>query len=253
MVGFDCPSAVFAPEGSENLTQEKSHLPPVHQIWFSSLPEPASVPELSRPLLELAGESRYRLWTLRSARAFLVDQFDDSVVTAFDRLKPFAYKADLARYCIVRQLGGFYLDLSVSDARLPDPGEFEFIGFRDGNADFTSWKVANNYFFARAGSVILDDAIQQVVENCEREYYGKDPHFPTGPSVLGRSVAKLSPEMNVLIGQYFWFRRRRNKYLLPGHGVVGRGKIGGQNSGGISKVPGGNNYNELWRERDVYQ
>lgn len=203
--------------------------------------------------MERVGERQYRLWTLNSAREFLLAEFGESITAAFDRLKPLAYKADLARYCIVQRMGGFYLDQAVNDVALPDVSDYDFIGFRDGNANFTSWKVANNFYFARVGSTILDDAIQQVLENCKREYYGKDPHFPTGPSVLGRSVAKLGPELNVLIGQYYWFRRRRNKYVLPVQGVVGRGKVGGRNTGGISGIPGGNNYNELWEARDVYQ
>jgi hypothetical protein len=203
--------------------------------------------------MKTVGEERYRLWTLGSAREFLVDEFDSAVVGAFDRLKPLAYKADLARYCVVLKLGGFYLDQSVSDAKLPNAEEFDFIGFCDPNAEFSSWKVANNYYFAQAGSPILEDSIQQIVRHCELEYYGKDPHFPTGPSVLGRSVAKFGPDLNVKIGQYVWLQRRRNKYVLPGDGVVGRGKVGGKFQGGISGIPGGNNYNELWRNRDVYQ
>jgi hypothetical protein len=235
------------------LSQDERSLPLVHQIWYSSLPDPEITPPNCQPIEALVGASRYRLWTLTSTRKFLAEQFDSPVLAAFDRLKPYSYKADLARYCVVYRLGGFYLDQSVNDVKLPDTGDFEFVGFRDGNADFTSWKVATNYYFARAGSVILDDAIQQVLENCDREYYGKDPHFPTGPHVLGRSVAKLAPDLDVLIGQYYWFHRRRNKYLLPGQGVVGRGKVGGRNTGGISGVPGGNNYNEMWKARDVYQ
>ena len=225
----------------------------MHQIWFSLAPELDELPLSSQRVVEIVGETRFRLWTLSSARQFLVDEFDDSVVTAFDRLKPFAYKADLVRYCVVLKLGGFYLDLSVSEPRFPDTEELEFIGFRDLNAEISSWKVATNFYFARAGSAILEDSIHQILENCDTEYYGKDPHYPTGPSVLGRSVAKLAPELNVMIGQYFWLRRRRNKYVLPGLGVVGRGKVGGKHSGGISGIPGGNNYNELWRARDVYQ
>ncbi len=214
------------------MTEDERHLPAVHQIWFSLLPDPERLPPNCQAVFELVGDSRYRLWTLSSAREFLVEKFDASVVRAFDRLKPLAYKADLARYCIVHRLGGFYLDQSMSDVKLPDTREYDFVGFRDGNADFTSWKVANSFYFARAGCSILDDAIQQVLENCEREYYGKDPHFPTGPSVLGRSVAKLAPDLDVLIGQYIWFRRRRIKWLLPGYGAVGRGKVGGRNREG---------------------
>ncbi|HWD96119.1 MAG TPA: hypothetical protein VG246_06850 [Acidimicrobiales bacterium] len=235
------------------MDQNESHAPLVHQIWFSSSSDPNGLAAGSQQIVKLVGEERYRLWTLGLAREFLVDHFEDAVVSAFDRLKPLAYKADLTRYCVVQQLGGFYLDQSVSDVKLPNTESFDFIGFCDPNAEFSSWKVANNYFFARAGSPILQDSIHEVVEHCERRYYGKDPHFPTGPSVLGRSVAKLGPELNVMIGQYIWLQRRRNKYVLPHHGVVGRGKVGGKYQGGISGIPGGNNYNELWRNRDVYE
>ena len=227
-------------------------MPLVHQIWFSMSRDPDPLPSASREILNAVGEVRYRLWTLSSARQFLVEEFDVSVVTAFDRLKPLAYKADLFRCGVVLRLGGFYLDLSVSKLHLPEVGDYDFIGFRDPNGQFTSWKVANNYFYARAGSPILEDSIQQIVDNCEREYYGRDPHFPTGPSVLGRSVARLAPGLEVLIGQYFWLRRRPNKYVLPGYGVVGRGKVGGRQLGGVSGIPGGNDYNELWRNREVY-
>lgn len=235
------------------MAQSNKHQPLIHQIWFSLTGDPDRLPLASQRILDDVGDARYRLWTLDSARQFLADEFDASVTIAFDRLRPLAYKADLFRCCVVLRLGGFYLDLSVTKLNLPEVGIYDFVGFRDPNGEFTSWKVANNYFFARAGSPILEDTIMQILGNCEREYYGRDPHFPTGPSVLGRSVAKLAPELEVLIGQYFWLRWRPNKYVLPGFGVVGRGKVGGKQLGGVSNIPGGNNYNELWRARQVYQ
>ena len=227
-------------------------LPLVHQIWFSELPEPTQLPANAAALRAAVGAERHRLWTLDAARGFLATHAAPPVLAAFDKLRPFAYKADLARYVIVEQLGGFYLDLSVSDVHLPDVEGWAFVGFRDLNSDATSWKVATNYFFAEAGSAILRDCVAQVLEHCGEQYYGKDPHYPTGPSVLGRSVASVGPELPILIGQYYWLRRRRNKYVLPERRVVGRGKVGGRGLGGVSGVLGGNNYNELWREHLVY-
>ncbi|MDA8292328.1 MAG: hypothetical protein M0Z33_11720 [Actinomycetota bacterium] len=226
--------------------------PLVHQIWFSDLAEPPERHGRIDALRRLVGPERYRLWTLDAARQLLRDELDADVLRAFDRLRPYAYKADLARYCIVARLGGYYLDLAVSDVVLVDVASWDFVGFRDLNSAATSWKVATNYFYAPAGSVLMLDAIGQVVANCEREYYGVDAHYPTGPSVLGRSVAKLGPDLKLLIGEYIWLRRRRNKYLMPGKRIVGRGKVGGRPNGGVSGVTGGNNYNELWRDRTVY-
>lgn len=230
-----------------------SAAPLVHQIWFSEIEEPEKLPANSQTLLNLVGADRYRLWTLDRARQFIVDHFDPDVKDAFDRLKPFAYKADLARYCILLTLGGYYLDLFLSQVNLVDTAGWDFIGFRDRNSDSTSWRVLNGYFYAPQDSAILDECVRETLDHCSREYYGKDPLAPTGPSVLGRAVAKLGPDLDILMGQSWWFRRRRTKFVLPGNRVVGRGKIGGKELGGVSNVPGGNNYNDFWHARDVYE
>lgn len=234
------------------MADDDEHGPLVHQIWFSDLGSPDRLPANSETLRGAVGDGRYRLWTIESARNLIGEAFDPEVLRTFDRLRPYAYKADLARYCIVAHMGGYYLDLSVSDVRLVSTAGWDFVGFRDLNSSATSWKVATNYFYAPPGSVLLLDAIEQVLDNCRREYYGLDPHFPTGPSVLGRSVAKLGPDLRMLVGEYIWLRRRRNKYLMPVKQVVGRGKGGGRPNGGVSGVAGGNNYNEMWRDRTVY-
>ena len=226
--------------------------PGVHQIWFSDGPDPETLPANSRALRSMVGPERFHLWTIGRTRQLIVDNFAAEVTRAFDRLRPYAYKADLARYCIVMHHGGYYLDLAVSGVVLTETRDWDFIGFRDLNSDATSWKVANNYFFARQGSILMADCLEQILENCSREYYGKDPHFPTGPSVLGRAVAKLGPDLRILVGEYMWFAHRRNKYLMPHKRIVGRGKVGGRANGGVSNVPGGNNYNDLWHARTVY-
>lgn len=235
------------------MADDDEHGPLVHQIWFSDLGSPDRLPANCESLRSAVGPERYRLWTLESARELIRESFDQDVVRSFDRLRPYAYKADLARYCIVARDGGYYVDLSVSDVRLVATAGWDFVGFRDLNSASTSWKVANNYFYAPAGSVLLLDSIEQVVENCRRDYYGVDPHFPTGPSVLGRSMAKLGPDLRLLVGEYIWLRHRRNKYLMPVKQVVGRGKVGGRPVGGVSGVAGGNNYNDMWRDRAVYE
>jgi hypothetical protein len=224
---------------------------PVHQIMFTSdrdaLPPPAAGEIRAR-----AGGDPYRMWLLDDARALINDVYGREVLRAFDTLQPFAYKADLARYCIVNHIGGIYIDLAVSDFLGFNVGDYEFVGFRDPNSAKTSWKVANNMFYSTKNSPILEASISECVENVRRRFYGKDPHFPTGPSVLGRAVASRSLGVSILIGDYWWLKRRRNKYILPDRGVIARGKVGGRYLGGVSGVAGGNNYNAMWRERMIY-
>lgn len=225
---------------------------PVHQIMFTydrdALPPPAA-----QKIRSSAGGNPYRMWLLDDTRELIRDAYGLEVLRAFDTLRPFAYKADLARYCIVNHIGGAYLDLSVNDFRGFDVGDYEFIGFRDPNNDTSSWKVGNHMFYSAKDSPILQASISECVAHVNQRFYGKDPHFPTGPSVLGRAVANYSSEVRTQIGDFWCLKRRRAKYTLPGQGVIARGKMQGRGLGGVSGVTGGNNYNVMWRERTVYE
>ena len=206
----------------------------------------------SMKICEDFGEENYRLWDLSSTREFLIKFYSPEVVNAFEILSPYAYKSDLARYCIVNHFGGIYADVSVNGVAPFSTEGLDMVVFRDGNSDRTSWKVQNGFFFSKPNSPILKFAIQEIVENVRIEYYGHDPHFPTGPSIFGRAVVLGGQTLNLLIGQYWWFKYRKNKYVLPGNRVVARNKRGGAREGGISGIIGGNNYNEIWKNRLVY-
>lgn len=224
---------------------------PVHQVMFT-LDSDALPPPAAQEIRSRVGEEFYRLWSLCDTRTMISDVYGIDVLSAFDSLRPYSYKADLARYCIVNQFGGAYLDLSVNDFRGFDVGDYDFVGFRDPNNDATSWKVATHMFYSTRESSILRASIAECVANVKRRFYGKDPHFPTGPSVLGRAVANHSAEIKIQLGDFWVLKGRRAKYTLPGQGVIGRGKIGGRKLGGHSGVRGGNNYNEMWRAGIIY-
>jgi mannosyltransferase OCH1-like enzyme len=226
--------------------------PLVHQIVFSSQPENELLNRKSERIRKVVGIENYRLWNTESVSNFLGNCYSRSVLSAFEQLKPFALRADLARYCILNYYGGIYLDLSIHKLRHFNSNSFDMVIFRDLNSNQTSWKVANNFFYSKPNSLVLTDAIGECVRNINNQYYGLDPHSPTGPNVLGRSVAKYGEELNILVGQYYWHRYRQNKFVLPSRGVVARHKRGGSYSGGVSGVKGGNNYNELWASNDIY-
>jgi mannosyltransferase OCH1-like enzyme len=232
--------------------QISSEFPLVHQVSFSSRPDLNIPNEYSREIKRQFGEENYRLWDLENARDFLKEQYSNSVLSAFDYLKPYAYKTDLIRYCLINTFGGIYADVSVSRLKTFSTEGRDMVIFADGNFDRTSWKVGNSFFYSKPNNPILSEAIEQIVFNVRNKYYGHDPHFPTGPSVFGRAIAKYGTEIDLLVGQYWWFKYQKNKYVLPGNHVVARHKRGGANKGGISGIQGGNNYNEMWFNRKIY-
>ena len=226
--------------------------PLIHQIAFSTSPELYIPNKHSLTIKKQFGEENYRLWDLEKASDFLSTHYSKDVVQAFESLRAFAHKANIVRYCIINTYGGIYADVSVSRLKTFTTEGRDMVIFRDGNSDRTSWKVGNSFFYSKPNNPILSEAIEQIVSNVRNNYYGHDPHFIGGPSVFGRAIAKYGTEIDLLVGQYWWFKYRKNKYVLPGNKVVARHKRGGANKGGISGIQGGNNYNEIWAKRTVY-
>ena len=226
--------------------------PLIHQIYISDSNSDFDMPNKCLVTQTQFGEVNYRFWTLELIRKFLSESYSADVLSTFDRLKPFAFKADLARYCIVNTFGGTYADIGIIFVNSLDIESREMVIFRDGNSDRTSWKVANNFFYSRPNNPILVDSIESILRNVKTRYYRHDAHFIGGPSVFGRSVAKYGLEVDLNVGQYYWFKYRRDRYVLPDGTVAARHKRGGASKGGISGLAGGNNYNEIWRARQVY-
>jgi len=52
-------------------------------------------------LKDLYPSANHTLWNGEALRSYIVDKFGGDVTKAFDRLKPYAYKADLGRYCLL--------------------------------------------------------------------------------------------------------------------------------------------------------
>jgi hypothetical protein len=91
------------------------------------------------------------LFDLPAARDFIATHFRSRVVDAFDTLKPYAFKSDLARYCILHELGGWYVDIGL---KLLNPirasADIDLIGFADrGCPSCAPWAIQNGLFCAR--------------------------------------------------------------------------------------------------------
>ncbi len=238
-------------------------MPRVHQILFS-----ASTPtELTGYARKAAGSVRstfsdheYRLWNLEDAAAFIEAQFPQDVATAFHTLVPFAYKADLFKFCLLKSLGGWVVDIGVRMLQSPlaapiveqDP---DFVLFRSTGVWDPPWNCSAALVYAKPGHVVFDTALGWVVENCQRRYYGHTPLMPT-MSTFGRALAHHQVHENTRVGTVVnvrWRRYRRGFELRP-IGLVAARKPRGIGAGDIGSigVAGSNNYAQLWRDRRVY-
>jgi hypothetical protein len=195
-------------------------------------------------------------------RQLIGQAFDSEVVEAFDRLAPYAYKADLARYCLLHAFGGWYFDVSVrANCVLPAMHGIDNLVFRDApNPGVPSWDVSNGLLYSKRGQPEYEQAIRLVVENCRNEYYGVNALCPTGPNLLGRSFAICGARPQNITGMLCPLTPnhalKNYAYLLPDGAVFAWAKrtLGTAEGGGLAALgaQGSNSYAHLYATRKVY-
>ena len=207
----------------------------------------------------------HRIWDENALRSMIASHFSDAVVDSFDKLKPYAYKADLGRYCLLYIYGGIYADLSLRflNPVYPEPN-IGLFAFRDLDLAAASWTTCQNTFiWAKPGRREFRIAIDYIVENCRNMYYGANPLYPTGPVLFGRSIAMAMAENGQQANaddQWIGITRALTQgqtknnycYLTPDYTLIAVSTkwIGGDlHHIGLS---GTNNYNAFWHGRRVY-
>jgi len=238
----------------------------VFQIFISDTN--ADPPELLAPAMasvqQCFGAYRYVRHNGESLRAFIAQHFDPEVLAAYDKLRPYAYKADLGRYCLLHQHGGWYADISILMRQPVGPigTGVELVYFADlgdgvvpGRSLFD---VSNSLLYAIPRHPVLQRAIDTVVRHCREEYYGTSIYCPTGPSVLGAAIAAEPRSPRHVSGHLLPLTpnhpRRNLSFVLPDGQILALFKKGWMAPGEVlfGRREGTNNYADLWVARQVY-
>ena len=200
----------------------------------------------------------YQLYNKESLRCFIEENYKEEVLWAYDRLKPYSYKADLGRFCLLNKLGGWYLDIGVRMVNPVEVGErINFLAFRDiQRFSFTSWACATTVLYSKPDNSALQAAIEMIVANCKEQYYGITPLCPTGPTLLGKALASNGSQSDFVYGDYLELtpthEQKNRAFVLPDGTIMAWSKpSGGGDLTGLG-AKGVNNYNELWAQRKIY-
>ena len=201
----------------------------------------------------------HTIYTKETLRTFIQGNYGEEVLWAYDTLKPYSYKADLGRFCLLNKLGGWYFDIGI---RVVNPVEvgprIKFLAFRDiQRFSFTSWACATTVLYSQIANEALQTAIEMIVANCVQQYYGITPLCPTGPTLLGKALASNGSQPDFIYGDFLELtptHEQKNKaFVLPDgtimawHKPSGGGDLTGMGARGV------NNYNEMWAARNVYE
>jgi mannosyltransferase OCH1-like enzyme len=200
----------------------------------------------------------HTIYDKNSLRQFISDNYDANVLGAYDSLRPYSYKADLGRFCLLNKIGGWYFDIAVRMMNPVEVGErIKFLAFRDiQRFSFTSWSCATTVLYSRPNNPALQTAIEMIVNNCYDKYYGITPLCPTGPTLLGAALAANGSQPDFVYGDFLELtptHEQKNKaFVLPDGTIMAWHKpSGGGDLTGVG-AKGVNNYNEMWNKREVY-
>ncbi len=200
--------------------------------------------------------AQHRLYDREAIRAFLRSSMGKDVLWAFDELLPYAYKADLARLCLLHAFGGVYADLSVHfhgnwEVR---PGKISI--FRD-RAHVAPWIVSNTIISAPPRFPAIEAAIRMILANCRARHRGSSPLCPTGPVLLGKAIALHCDPQQIHMGEVSNAAARDTVEALVFIDAADGRLVGyrAKSRAGLSELGlqrGVNNYNDFYRRGAVY-
>jgi mannosyltransferase OCH1-like enzyme len=163
----------------------------IYQTWSSKqLPEKMAI--CVKSLKEDNPEFEHHLYDDQECRQFIKDNYDETVLGAYDALIPGAYRADLWRYCILYKLGGMYLDIKYRCVN-----GFKLIALTEKEHFVNDWNpktrgedicldggIYNAFMICKPNNKIMKKCIDRVVQNVHNNYYGPNSLSPTGPFMM---------------------------------------------------------------------
>ena len=240
----------------------------LHQIYITDSNEalPNLLLEATNTFKNSFPDHTYTLYNSEMLEEFIENNIGKEALEAFLKLKPYSYKADFGSYCLIYKLGGWYSDISIKFLKGIQLNNCDFLGFIDRGEGYTipnsiPYPLIPSIFYGKENSKIFAKAIDLVIENCKKEYYGRHPVCPTGPGVLGRAFAMNGIASSHVIGEFTaltpYYEHKNRSYILPNGEIFALHKnawftksIAGEleSFGG----EGTNNYVEMYHKREIY-
>ena len=190
-----------------------------------------------------------KYWSLNDCKKFLKENYPPVYLETLNSLKPYSYKCDFARYCIVYKYGGWYSDwkeVCLIDNLLDTLSTENFICFYDKGSKHVIDNncVMTSFFGRKKNHFILKDCIHSIIKNVNSNFYGDDPVDPTGPCLFGKEIKKHD------IKKYGYFGDGGYYY----HDILGKiVKHKCNDCGYTQNWVNGNNYIELWKNKQIYK
>lgn len=176
----------------------------------------------------------YTLHDNKDREEFIKTHFPRRVLDAYHSIIPYAYKADLWRYCILYLHGGVFADVDTLCVGSIDEFLEEGISFmapidlNKGNKQEGYHNVVNGFIAVTPKSPIMLECIDRIVSHVETNTVPASKLDFSGPGLLGRCVnkylgneetASLVGKEGVVNGVKLLHFERDNEYVHDGNSV----------------------------------
>lgn len=250
----------------------------VHQILINStntLPKlPKYIQFCQSQIKKLYPNCQYYLYSGEEIEKIIRDNFPKNIINSYHQLKPYAYKSDLARYCLLYLYGGLYIDISLLCVNSLDLKNKNFFAFRDlSELSDPWWAVNNSIIYSKPKSNIMKTAIDLILYHCKTNFYGVSAIDVGGPTVLGKAIMRSQENFDRVMTNGQVSEINCNDVSIDNEKLISFGynlnKLIGfifdenkkiialrkPNKGGDIQslgFKGTNNYVDMWLKRDVY-
>jgi mannosyltransferase OCH1-like enzyme len=165
----------------------------IHQIFISDNDSPirSQLKTNVEKIRSLYPEYDYNLYNDRMIQEILKNNFNHKTFQAYMDLKPYAFKADLARMCLLYLYGGYYFDIGIDIINRINLDEHDIVMVL-GNTDkyhYNSILIENNFCFVKnKKNKIIKSIIDYIVDNVYNLDYNTHPLDITGPLAIGKII-----------------------------------------------------------------
>jgi len=220
----------------------------IYQTWYTK----NLLPKMKERVEMLKAQNpkfEHFLFDDNDCREFIKNNFDSSVVNAYDRLIPGAYKADLWRLCVLYKNGGIYMDIKlncINGFKLIELTETEhYVLDRE-----PPLSIHNALLVSKPGNPFFWKAICRIVMNVHTKFYGRSALDPTGPKLLGNIILRNKLNLNIDLNHY-----KGGGYLIyKNHFVISTDypEYNTERTNTYNKI-NLKRYDKLWSERKIYK
>ena len=195
-----------------------------------------------------------KLYSGNDCIEYIKKHYDQRILDAFNKVKPFAYKSDFFRFLVLYQEGGWY-----SDMRQVCLENIESLN-KTGHEFYCSADCPPNekcMYNAFIGSIpkhpITKKTFELICWNIEHEHYGQDCLYPTGPGAfISGSIDYIRQHPDrCFVGRHL-IGNGNKEFVVFGKTILIQCKYNNAQGADNSDLKGTNNYGEMWRNFMCY-